>query len=388
MTKPDIPLAGVIGSPIAHSRSPLIQAHWLKTNGIAGHYIPMDVAPDDLGDVIRTLPKVGFVGVNITIPHKEAVLAVADLITDRATLIGAANTLIFRRDGKIHADNTDGYGFMKNLEEARSGWTPAAGPAALLGAGGAARAVIAALLDAGVPEILISNRTRVRADALQSEFGKRLRVFDWVQAGNMLEHAALTVNTTSLGMIGKPPLRVPLDGLRAGSLVTDLVYTPLKTKTPLSVFVGAFPGAIPFMLGWVAATNEFGIEPGTLFMLQFFWQFPHFWAIGWFLFDDYKKGGFFMLPTGKRDKGTALQVVLYTVWTVLISLIPVFGVTGRLYLTPLAGVLVGVLGLALLYYALLLYKKMDAKTAKQLMLMSVSYITLVQVIYVADKFIR
>jgi len=166
------------------------------------------------------------------------------------------------------------------------------------------------------------------------------------------------------------------------------VYTPLKTKTPLAVFVGAFPGAIPFMLGWVAATNDFGIEAGTLFMLQFFWQFPHFWAIGWFLYDDYKKGGFFMLPTGKRDKGTALQVVLYTIWTVLVSLIPVFGATGSLYLTPVAGILVGLLGIALLYYALLLYKKMDAPTAKKLMLMSVSYITLVQIIYVADKFIR
>ncbi len=230
MAQTDIPLAGVIGSPIAHSRSPLIHGHWLKTNGIRGYYIPMDVAADDLATVIRTLPKAGFVGVNITIPHKERVLEIADLITDRAALIGAANTLIFRKDGKIHADNTDGYGFMKNLEDAQSGWTPQSGPAAVLGAGGASRAVIAALLDAGVPEILISNRTRVRADALQSEFGKRLVVYDWVQAGNMLEPATLVVNTTSLGMMGKPPLRVPLDGLRAGTLVTDLVYAPLKTK--------------------------------------------------------------------------------------------------------------------------------------------------------------
>ncbi len=230
MAQTDIPLAGVIGSPIAHSRSPLIHGHWLKTNGIRGYYIPMDVAADDLATVIRTLPKAGFVGVNITIPHKERVLEIADLITDRAALIGAANTLIFRKDGKIHADNTDGYGFMKNLGDAQSGWTPQSGPAAVLGAGGASRAVIAALLDAGVPKILISNRTRVRADALQSEFGKRLVVYDWVQAGNMLEPATLVVNTTSLGMMGKPPLRVPLDGLRAGTLVTDLVYAPLKTK--------------------------------------------------------------------------------------------------------------------------------------------------------------
>ncbi len=166
------------------------------------------------------------------------------------------------------------------------------------------------------------------------------------------------------------------------------LYTPLKTKTPLAVFVGAFPGAIPFMLGWVAATNNFGIEPGTLFMIQFFWQFPHFWAIGWFLFDDYKKGGFFMLPNGKRDKGTAIQVVLYTIWTLLASLIPVMGVTGRLYLTPISGFIIGVLGVGLLYYAIQLYIKKTDKTAKQLMLASVSYITLLQIIYVADKFLR
>lgn len=166
------------------------------------------------------------------------------------------------------------------------------------------------------------------------------------------------------------------------------VYTPLKTKTPLSVFVGAFPGAIPFMMGWVAATGDFGIEAGTLFMLQFFWQFPHFWAIGWFLYDDYKKGGFFMLPTGKRDRGTAVQVILYTIWTVLVSLIPVFGVTGRLYLTPISAVLVGILGLLLLYYAIRLLKYKNNVTAKRLMLSSVSYITLIQIIYVADKFLR
>lgn len=166
------------------------------------------------------------------------------------------------------------------------------------------------------------------------------------------------------------------------------LYTPLKTKTPLSVFVGAFPGAIPFMLGWVAATGNFGIESGTLFMIQFFWQFPHFWAIAWFLFDDYEKAGFFMLPTGKRDKITALQAILYTLWTVLASLIPVFGVTGKLYLTPLSGVLVGLIGLVFLYFSIRLYKFRTNKAAKYFMLVSVSYITLLQIIYVADKFIR
>ncbi|KGO94083.1 protoheme IX farnesyltransferase [Flavobacterium subsaxonicum WB 4.1-42 = DSM 21790] len=166
------------------------------------------------------------------------------------------------------------------------------------------------------------------------------------------------------------------------------IYTPLKTVTPLAVFVGAFPGAIPFMLGWVAATNDFGIEAGTLFLVQFFWQFPHFWAIGWFLFDDYKKGGFFMLPTGKKDKKTALQIILYTSWLILASLLPATGYTGELKLSIVSAVIVFLLGIWMLVYAVKLYKKMDAVTAKKLMLVSVSYISLLQVIYVLDKFIR
>ena len=165
-------------------------------------------------------------------------------------------------------------------------------------------------------------------------------------------------------------------------------YTPLKTKTPLAVFVGAIPGAIPFMLGWVAATNDFGIEPGTLFAIQFFWQFPHFWAIGWFLFDDYEIGGFFMLPTGKRDKATAVQTIMYTIWTVLVSVIPVFGITGVLKLSVIGAIIVFTLGLVMIYYAFMLFKKMTAKAAKQLMLASVSYITLLQIVYVVDKFLR
>ncbi|KIC49787.1 shikimate dehydrogenase [Tateyamaria sp. ANG-S1] len=224
-----IPLAGVIGTPIAHSKSPQLHRHWLKTLGLKGDYIPMDVAAQDLETVLRTLPKAGFVGVNITIPHKEAALELADLVTDRATLIGAANTLIFRKDGQIHADNTDGYGFIENLKAGAPDWAPQSGPATVIGSGGAARAVIASLLDAGVPEILLTNRTRVRAEKLADDFGKKVSVVDWVQAGNILEDSALIVNTTSLGMIGKPAMRVPLDGLRAGTVVTDLVYTPLKT---------------------------------------------------------------------------------------------------------------------------------------------------------------
>ncbi|WOI24268.1 heme o synthase [Nonlabens ulvanivorans] len=166
------------------------------------------------------------------------------------------------------------------------------------------------------------------------------------------------------------------------------VYTPLKTRTPLCVFVGAFPGAIPYMLGWVAASGDFGIEPGTLFMLQFFWQFPHFWAIGWMLEDDYKAGGFKMLPTGGANKGTAVQIIWYTVWTISISLIPAFGVTGSLYMTWISAVLVGLLGLWFLYYAIKLFKERTNQVARKLMLVSVSYITLIQIIYVVDKFLR
>lgn len=230
MTAHSIPLAGVIGNPVAHSRSPRLHRHWLARYGIAGDYVPLHVHEPDLAEVVRALPKMGFVGVNITIPHKVAVMELADQISDRAILIGAANTLIFRADGKIHADNTDGYGFIANLRQGAPAWNPAAGPAAVLGAGGAARAVIESLLEAGVPEILIANRTRNKAEALRQDFGARLIVVDWVQAGNMIDESALVVNTTSLGMTGQAELRVPLDGLRPGQVVTDLVYSPLRTR--------------------------------------------------------------------------------------------------------------------------------------------------------------
>lgn len=230
MTDLKIPLAAVLGQPIVQSRSPQLFRHWLKTYNRPGHYVPIEVTDADLERVIRTMPKMGFVGCNVTAPHKLAALDIADLATDRATLIGAANTLIFRKDGKIHADNTDGYGFISNLKQGAPGWAPSIGPAAVLGAGGAARAVIASLIDVGVQEIYLSNRTRPNSEALQSMFGSKVQVVDWVQAGNMLEEAATVINTTSLGMQGKPELRVPLDGLRRGTVVTDLVYAPLKTK--------------------------------------------------------------------------------------------------------------------------------------------------------------
>ncbi|WP_170382325.1 shikimate dehydrogenase [Ruegeria atlantica] len=229
MTHNHIPLAGVIGHPIAHSKSPKLHGHWLKSYGLSGHYIPMDVAPADLETVLRTLPKAGFVGVNVTVPHKEAALRIADHVSERAKLIGAANTLVFQNDGSIHADNTDGYGFMQNLHSGAPDWVPSDGPAVVFGAGGAARAVLQGLLEAGVPKVMLTNRTRERAEQLKEEFGERITVVDWVQAGNSVEEAELVVNTTSLGMQGQPELRVPLDGLQSGAVVTDLVYAPLQT---------------------------------------------------------------------------------------------------------------------------------------------------------------
>lgn len=212
-----------------------------------------------------------------------------------------------------------------------------------------------------------------------------------IPAGRMSVNTAFVISTifTILGIVILYTINKQTAMFGAISIfLYTCAYTPLKTKTPLAVFVGAIPGAIPFMLGWVAATDDFGIEPGTLFALQFFWQFPHFWAIGWFLFDDYKKGGFYMLPTGKQDKGTAVQTIMYTIWTIIISIIPVFGFTGKLQLSIIAAILVFGAGLWFLYYAIRLFRLMTEKAARQLMLVSVSYITLIQIIYVADKFIR
>ena len=164
-------------------------------------------------------------------------------------------------------------------------------------------------------------------------------------------------------------------------------YTPLKTITPLSVFVGAIPGAIPFMLGWVSVTGSFGIEPGILFMIQFFWQFPHFWAIGWLMHEDYQRAGINMLPTGKRDRATALQIILYTLWTLIISIFPVLGLSGTLTLTITAAAVVGTMGLIFLWYGILLYRNQSELSAKKLMIVSIIYIMSIQWIYVIDKFI-
>ena len=165
-------------------------------------------------------------------------------------------------------------------------------------------------------------------------------------------------------------------------------YTPLKPVTPLSVFVGAIPGAIPFMLGWVAATGQFGIEAGMLFMIQFFWQFPHFWAIGWLQFDEYKKAGFNMMPTGEKNKKASRLILIYTVFMLVVSIFPVFRYTGSLYLLPVSAVIIFGLGLVMLYYGVKLHKEQSDKMARKLMLSSVLYITLIQIIFVIDKFLH
>ncbi|MBL7471990.1 heme o synthase [Robertkochia sediminum] len=211
-----------------------------------------------------------------------------------------------------------------------------------------------------------------------------------VPSGRMSSTTALTIATT-FTILGVLTLYVvnPKTAMFGGFSIFMYVcvYTPLKTRTPLAVFVGAFPGAIPFMLGWVAATNNFGIEPGTLFMIQFFWQFPHFWAIGWFLDDDYRRAGFKMLPMNKKDTATIIQIIMYTFWMILASVFPVTGLTGDLTLSPVAAGIVALLGLGMLLFAFKLFSKRDNRSARQLMLASVSYITLMQIVYVADKFL-
>ena len=222
------PLAGVIGWPVGHSRSPAIHGHWLRRHGLPGWYVAMAVAPDRANQALRALPSLGFAGANVTIPHKETALAVADAASDRARRIGAANMLIVR-EGGLEADNSDGFGFIANLRQEAPDWRPEAGPALMLGAGGAARAVAAALLDAGVPELRVANRTRARADALAEALGGPITVVPWEAAEPALDGAATLVNTTSLGMEGQPPMALRLDGAPPGALATDIVYTPLET---------------------------------------------------------------------------------------------------------------------------------------------------------------
>lgn len=223
-----IPLAGVIGNPVSHSRSPRLHGYWLQQYGLKGHYVPLHVEAPDLADVLRAMPRMGFVGANVTIPHKEAVLALADTVSDVAARIGAANTLSFGPDGQIHADNTDAYGFLANLRQGAPEWRGDRA-ALVLGAGGAARAVIDALLGAGAAQVILTNRSRDRADGLAQVFGPRVQVVDWADRAQAVGHVGVLVNTSSLGMAGQAGLDLPLDELRADTLVTDIVYTPLQT---------------------------------------------------------------------------------------------------------------------------------------------------------------
>ena len=215
-------IAAVIGDPIGHSRSPKLHRHWLHRYGIDGAYVPLRVAPADLEATLRLMVGQGWAGCNVTIPHKEAALALADTATERARRIGAANTLVFE-GGRIRADNTDGIGFVANLT-AGARWD-ATRPALVLGAGGAARGVVDALLDAGVPELRIANRTVAKAQALAAAFPGAVAL-DW--PGDMAD-VGLLVNTTSLGMIGQPPLNLDLTPLPRDAVVTDIVYAPLET---------------------------------------------------------------------------------------------------------------------------------------------------------------
>ncbi len=228
-------LAGVIGWPVSHSRSPRLHGYWLKRYGIDGAYVPLAVAPESIEQAIRALPALGFRGTNVTVPHKEAALRIVDRIDPVAKRIGAINTIVVGEDGKLEGRNTDAYGFITNLRQGAPGWRPEAGPALVLGAGGAARAVVAALVDAGVPEVRLYNRTAAKAEALARDIGGPIRGGAIrggpirVVAAPDLSGVALLVNTTTLGMAGQPALDLDLTDLPKFAVVTDIVYTPLVT---------------------------------------------------------------------------------------------------------------------------------------------------------------
>ena len=222
--------AGVLGWPVRHSRSPLMHNYWLRRLDIDGAYVPLAVAPDDFADVLRCLGKLGFVGANVTVPHKRAALAGVDRADEAAQRIGAVNTIVVDGSGDLHGSNTDGLGFLANLGAAAPAWRPAAAPAVVLGAGGAARAVVVALADAGVPEIRIVNRSRDRAERLVHDLGGTgLAVVGWNERGRALEGAGVLVNATSVGLDGKGRLDLDLANLPTDAVVTDLVYDPLVT---------------------------------------------------------------------------------------------------------------------------------------------------------------
>jgi shikimate dehydrogenase len=261
-----IPVAAVIGHPVNHSRSPRMHNFWLAHFGLEGYYIPLDIDPKKFERSIRNLPELGLVGANITIPYKEKVLKIADKISDRAALIGAANTLTFLPNGGIYADNTDGYGFLQNIKSKYKDWSAREGITVVFGAGGASRAILAALIEDGASDIILANRTRSRADQLRSELGAKIKVVEWMKIQNYLSEASTIINTTSLGMVGKTDLPIPLNALKKNTLVTDIVYTPIETHllaTAAKMGCRTVDGlgmlihqAIPGFERW------FGIKPG------------------------------------------------------------------------------------------------------------------------------
>lgn len=222
-------VAGVMGWPVGHSRSPQLHNFWLDQYGIDGAYVPLAVTPEDFPAAVRALPGLHFAGVNVTVPHKEAALAVVDEADSNARRIGALNTIVVDADGRLLGANSDGFGFLENLRAGAPGWSAADGPAVVLGAGGGARAICAALQDAGAPEIRIANRTAARAQALAQDLGAPLAAVPWADRDGALDGAALVVNATTLGMNGGPPLELSLKALPARAVVTDIVYVPVRT---------------------------------------------------------------------------------------------------------------------------------------------------------------
>ncbi len=221
-------VAGVVGWPVSHSRSPVLHGHWLKRHGIDGAYVPLPVPPQHLPAALRALPALGFRGVNVTVPHKMAALAICDEVDALARRIGAVNTIRVADNDRLVGSNTDGFGLTENLH-LNSHWKPSDGIAVIIGAGGAARAACVALMDSGVPGLRIVNRTAERATALAEELGDNAEAVVWGDRASALAGAALLVNTTSLGLQDQPPLDLPLDALPRDALVNDIVYAPLET---------------------------------------------------------------------------------------------------------------------------------------------------------------
>lgn len=258
-------VAGVMGWPVMHSRSPLIHNHWIARHGVDAVYIPYAVPPNEAEAAIRALPKLGFAGSNVTAPHKLAAFETVDRHDAAAAAIGALNTIIVEADGSLTGSNTDAPGFLGHLQASAPSWSASSGPAVVLGAGGAARAAIYALLEAGAPQIRIANRTKQRAEALVELFGPKVNAFDWSERAAMLAGANLVTNTTTLGMTGQAPLDLPLDDLPGTAVVYDIVYAPLETPLLAAARVRGnacvdglgmlLHQAVPGFAGW------FGITP-------------------------------------------------------------------------------------------------------------------------------